>query len=159
MWGEFERAGVELSAAHYGTLLTVLADNGHGHLSPKVNSVRSFVLNLDTKLLFDVNLRCNILFQEILSEMTTKGIEPNAVFDAAMVVAHCSLGDIEKAMTVLEEMRADGVPANRHVFHALIREEVWSDRGIFESVKSGIPQSLQKHTNYICVYLWYDLTG
>ena len=57
MWGEFERAGVELSAAHYGTLLTVLADNGHGHFSPKVNSVRSFVLNLDTKLLFDVNFR------------------------------------------------------------------------------------------------------
>ena len=79
---------------------------------------------VDTKLLLDVNLRCNILFQEILSEMTTKGIEPNAFFDAAMVVAHCALGDVESAMTVLEEMRADGVPASRDVFHALIREEV-----------------------------------
>ena len=60
----------------------------------------------------------------MLSEMTTKGIEPNAFFDAAMVVAHCALGDVESAMTVLEEMRADGVPASREVFHALIREEV-----------------------------------
>ena len=59
--------------------------------------------------------------------MTAKGIEANASINAAMVMAHCALGDIEKAMTVLEEMSADGVPANRDVFHALIREDVWSE--------------------------------
>ena len=68
-----------------------------------------------------------VLFQQILEEMTTKGIEPNASFDAAMVVAHCALDDVEKAMTVLEEMRVDGVPANHQVFHALIREGAWSE--------------------------------
>ena len=35
MWGEFERAGVKLTAAHYGTFLTVLADNGHDDFSPE----------------------------------------------------------------------------------------------------------------------------
>ena len=99
------------------------------------------------------NLRCYVFFQEILNEMTTKGIEPNAVFDAAMVVAHCALGDIESAMTVLEEMSADGVPANRQVFHALIREEVWS-----ESLNLHPPLSNPESLN-LYVYLWYDLTG
>ena len=55
--------------------------------------------------------------------MTTKGIEPNPRFDAAMVAAYCALGDIERAMSVLEEMRADGVPVNHDVFHSLIREK------------------------------------
>ena len=64
-----------------------------------------------------------IFSQEILSEMTAKEIEPNPRFDAAMVAAHCALGDIERAMSVLEEMRADGVPVNHDVFHSLIREE------------------------------------
>ena len=61
--------------------------------------------------------------QEILSEMTAKGVEPNPRFDAAMVVAYCALGDLERAMNVLEEMSADGVPVKNDVFHALIREE------------------------------------
>ena len=39
MWAEFERAGVELNAVHYGTMLTVIAENGHGDFSPEVISI------------------------------------------------------------------------------------------------------------------------
>ena len=41
MWDEFERAGVELGAVHYGTLLKVLAGNGHGDFSPEVIPFKS----------------------------------------------------------------------------------------------------------------------
>ena len=32
MWSELEKAGVEYTATHYATLLTVLAENGQGNL-------------------------------------------------------------------------------------------------------------------------------
>ena len=39
MWSELEKAGVEYTATHYATLLTVLAENGQGDFSPEVNTL------------------------------------------------------------------------------------------------------------------------
>ena len=38
MWSELEKAGVEYTATHYATLLTVLAENGQGDFSPEVTT-------------------------------------------------------------------------------------------------------------------------
>ena len=51
MWAEFERAGVELNAVHYGTMLTVIAENGHGDFSPEVFSLFLYFPN---QVSFDV---------------------------------------------------------------------------------------------------------
>ena len=43
MWSELEKAGVEYTATHYATLLTVLAENGQGDFSPEVITLNSIM--------------------------------------------------------------------------------------------------------------------
>ena len=47
MWSELEKAGVEYTATHYATLLTVLAENGQGDFSPEVNTLKSIMQSLE----------------------------------------------------------------------------------------------------------------
>ena len=44
MWSELEKAGMEYTATHYATLLTVLAENGQGDFSPEVITLKSITI-------------------------------------------------------------------------------------------------------------------
>lgn len=57
---------------------------------------------------------------EFLSELESKGIEPNRVTYQRLIARYCQVGDIEGATKILEFMREKQLSVNENVFNALI---------------------------------------
>lgn len=57
---------------------------------------------------------------DFLTELESKGIEPNRVTYQRLIARYCQIGDIEGATRILEFMREKLLPVNENVFNALI---------------------------------------
>lgn len=91
IWNTLNKLNIPLDISHYNALLRVYLENEHP-FSPT----------------------------EFLSELESKGIEPNRVTYQRLIARYCQDGDIEGATRILEFMREKQLPVNENVFNALI---------------------------------------
>lgn len=91
IWNTLNKLNIPMDISHYNALLRVYLENEHP-FSPT----------------------------EFLSELESKGIEPNRVTYQRLIARYCQDGDIEGATRILEFMREKQMPVNENVFNALI---------------------------------------
>ncbi|KAJ8913045.1 hypothetical protein NQ315_002062 [Exocentrus adspersus] len=91
IWNTLNKLNVPMDISHYNALLRVYLENEHV-FSPT----------------------------EFLSELESKGIEPNRVTYQRLIARYCQIGDIEGATKILEFMREKQLSVNENVFNALI---------------------------------------
>lgn len=91
IWNTLNKLNVPMDISHYNALLRVYLENEH-QFSPT----------------------------EFLSELESKGIEPNRVTYQRLIAMYCQSGDIEGATRILEFMKEKQLPVNESVFNALI---------------------------------------
>lgn len=91
IWNTLNKLNVSMDISHYNALLRVYLENEH-EFSPV----------------------------EILSELESKGIEPNRVTYQRLIARYCQVGDIDGATKILHYMREKQMSVNENVFNALI---------------------------------------
>lgn len=129
IWNTLNRHGVSLDISHYNALLRVYLENEHP-FSPSV----------------------------FLSDLESKGIEPNRVTYQRFVEMYCQLGDIEGATHILEFMRAKQLPVNENIFNSLIvghseAGDLKSAADIVNVMKhAGLEPSSNIYTTLLCAY-------
>uniref|UniRef100_A0A182QIP6 Uncharacterized protein n=1 Tax=Anopheles farauti TaxID=69004 RepID=A0A182QIP6_9DIPT len=129
IWKTLKNLNVAMDVSHYNALLRVYLDNEHA-FSPT----------------------------EFLTDMQSKGIEPNRVTYQRLISRYCQQGDIEGATRILEFMREKQLPVNEYVFNALIMGHSQSDdlesaTGILAVMaQAGLQPSADTYTTLLCGY-------
>ncbi|KAF7282651.1 hypothetical protein GWI33_002190 [Rhynchophorus ferrugineus] len=129
IWNTLDRLNVPMDVSHYNALLRVYLENEH---------------------LFSPT--------EFLSNMESKGIEPNRVTYQRLISRYCQDGDIEGATKILEYMREKQMPVNENVFNALIfghsqAGDMDSAHGILNVMtQAGLDPSADSYTTLLCGY-------
>ncbi|XP_030763676.1 leucine-rich PPR motif-containing protein, mitochondrial [Sitophilus oryzae] len=129
IWSTLNRLNVPMDVSHYNALLRVYLENEHP-FSPT----------------------------EFLSDMESKGIEPNRVTYQRLISRYCQEGDIEGATKILEYMREKQMPVNENVFNALIfghsqAGDMDSAHGILTVMaQAGLEPSADTYTTLLCGY-------
>ncbi|KAL1506626.1 hypothetical protein ABEB36_005952 [Hypothenemus hampei] len=129
IWNTLNKLNVPMDVSHYNALLRVYLENEH---------------------LFSPT--------EFLSEMESKGIEPNRVTYQRLISRYCYDGDIEGATKILEYMREKQMPVNENVFNALIyghsqAGDMDSAHGILSVMaQAGLEPSADTYTTLLCGY-------
>ncbi|XP_022911098.2 leucine-rich PPR motif-containing protein, mitochondrial [Onthophagus taurus] len=129
IWNTLKKLNVPMDISHYNALLRVYLENEH-EFSPT----------------------------EFLTELESKGLEPNRVTYQRLISRYCQIGDIEGATKILEFMREKQLPVNENVFNALIMGH--SQSGDMESAKgilnvmtqAGLEPSADTYTTLLCGY-------
>lgn len=91
IWNTLDRLNIPMDISHYNALLRVYLENEHP-FSPA----------------------------EFLTELESKGIEPNRVTYQRLIARYCQEGDIDGATKILQYMREKQMSVNENVFNALI---------------------------------------
>lgn len=91
IWNTLNKLNVPMDISHYNALLRVYLENEHS-FSPA----------------------------EFLTELESKGIEPNRVTYQRLIARYCQEGDIDGATKILQYMREKQMSVNENVFNALI---------------------------------------
>ncbi|KAF2894634.1 hypothetical protein ILUMI_11532 [Ignelater luminosus] len=129
IWNTLHKLNVPMDISHYNALLRVYLENEH-QFSPT----------------------------EFLTELESKGIEPNRVTYQRLIARYCQLGDIEGATRILEFMREKQLPVNENVFNALITGhsqsgDMESAHGILSVMaQAGLEPSADTYTTLLCGY-------
>lgn len=129
IWNTLDKLNIPMDISHYNALLRVYLENEHP-FSPT----------------------------EFLSELETKGIEPNRVTYQRLIARYCQVGDIEGATKILEFMREKQLSVNENVFNALIVGH--SQCGDMDSAQdvlsvmnqAGLEPSADTYTTLLCGY-------
>lgn len=95
---------------------------------------------------------------DILSQIQSKGIEPNRVTYQRLIHRFCQLGDISGATKILEFMKSKELPINESVFNSLILgygragdlQSAYETLNIMKS--SGLEPSADTYTALLCSY-------
>ncbi|XP_060530325.1 leucine-rich PPR motif-containing protein, mitochondrial [Cylas formicarius] len=129
IWTTLKKLNVPMDVSHYNALLRVYLENEHP-FSPT----------------------------DFLSDMESKGIEPNRVTYQRLIARYCQNGDIEGATKILEFMREKQMPVNENVFNALIighseTGDMDSAQGILSVMsQAGLEASADTYTTLLCGY-------
>ncbi|CAH1960976.1 unnamed protein product [Acanthoscelides obtectus] len=129
IWNTLNKLNVPMDISHYNALLRVYLENEH-KFSPT----------------------------EFLSEVESKGIEPNRVTYQRLIARYCQDGDIEGATKILEYMREKEMSVNENVFNALIvghsnAGDMESAQGILNVMtQAGLEPSADTYTTLLCGY-------
>nr|CAI5864449.1 unnamed protein product [Callosobruchus analis] len=129
IWNTLNKLNVPMDISHYNALLRVYLENEH-KFSPT----------------------------EFLSELESKGIEPNRVTYQRLIARYCQDGDIEGATKILEYMREKQMSVNENVFNALIvghsnSGDMESAQGILNVMtQAGLEPSADTYTTLLCGY-------
>ncbi|XP_018326773.1 leucine-rich PPR motif-containing protein, mitochondrial [Agrilus planipennis] len=129
IWQTLQKLNIPVDVSHYNALLRVYLENEYS-FSPT----------------------------EFLSEMESKGIEPNRVTYQRLIARYCQLGDIEGATRILEFMREKQLPVNESVFNALIMGhaqagDMESAHGILAVMtQAGLEPTEDTYTTLLCGY-------
>lgn len=95
---------------------------------------------------------------EFLTDLESKGIEPNRVTYQRLIARYCQQGDIEGATRILEFMREKQHPVNENVFNALIMghsqaDDMESASGILSVMQqASLEPSADTYTTLLCGY-------
>lgn len=91
MWNTLHKLKIPMDISHYNALLRVYLENEH-------------------------------LFSPVdfLTELESKGIEPNRVTYQRLIARYCQEGDIDGATKILQYMREKQMSVNENVFNTLI---------------------------------------
>jgi leucine-rich PPR motif-containing protein len=95
---------------------------------------------------------------EFLTELQSKGVEPNRVTYQRLISRYCQQGDIDGATQILEFMREKQLPVNENVFNALIMghsnaDDIESAAGILGVMsQAGLEPSADTYTTLLCGY-------
>ncbi|CAH1159971.1 unnamed protein product [Phaedon cochleariae] len=129
IWNTLNRLNVSMDISHYNALLRVYLENEYSFLPV-----------------------------EFLSELESKGIEPNRVTYQRLIAKYCQDGDIEGATKILEYMREKQIAVNENVFNALIighskSGDMDSAQGIINVMtQAGLEPSADTYTTLLCGY-------
>ncbi|XP_050307850.1 leucine-rich PPR motif-containing protein, mitochondrial isoform X2 [Anthonomus grandis grandis] len=129
IWNTLNKINVPMDVSHYNALLRVYLENEHP-FSPT----------------------------DFLSDMESKGIEPNRVTYQRLISRYCQEGDIEGATKILEYMREKQMAVNENVFNALIfghsqAGDMDSAHGILSVMaQAGLEPSADTYTTLLCGY-------
>lgn len=129
IWKTLNSLNVPMDISHYNALLRVYLENEHS-FSPA----------------------------DFLSDLETKGVEPNRVTYQRLIARYCQQGDIDGATRILEFMREKEMPVNENVFNALIlghsqANDLESATGILGVMKqAGLEPSADTYATLLCSY-------
>lgn len=129
IWNTLNKLNVPMDISHYNALLRVYLENEH-----------------------------NFLPTEFLSELESKGLEPNRVTYQRLIAKYCQDGDIEGATKILEYMKEKQMAVNENVFNALIvghskSGDMDSAQGIINVMtQAGLEPSADSYTTLISGY-------
>ncbi|XP_055641196.1 leucine-rich PPR motif-containing protein, mitochondrial [Toxorhynchites rutilus septentrionalis] len=129
IWKTLQSLNVAMDISHYNALLRVYLDNEHS-FSPT----------------------------EFLTDLKSKGVEPNRVTYQRLISRYCQEGDIEGATKILEYMREKQLPVNEYVFNALVMghsqaDDLESATGILAVMaQAGLQPSADTYTTLLCGY-------
>ncbi|CAG9859713.1 unnamed protein product [Phyllotreta striolata] len=127
IWNTLIKLNVPMDISHYNALLRVYLENEHP-FSPT----------------------------EFLTDLESKGIEPNRVTYQRLIARYCQEGDIDGATKILEFMREKEMSVNENVFNALIighskAGDMDSARSIINvMVQAGLEPSADSYTTLLC---------
>ncbi|KAG5675530.1 hypothetical protein PVAND_005426 [Polypedilum vanderplanki] len=127
IWKTLSNLNVPMDISHYNALLRVYLENEYD-FSPT----------------------------EFLTELQSKGVEPNRVTYQRLISRYCQQGDIDGATQILEFMREKQLPVNENVFNALIMghsnaDDIESAAGILGVMtQAGLEPSADTYTTLLC---------